>query len=435
MSCIRWREFILSGIAVAMLFGVLSGIGLAKIELQFMDWNYTPGPYKDWMDKLIAEFEKQNPGVTIKMSTANVLDYQTKLMVTCAAGSGPDIFRTHPLYTPTVITEQFALDLKPYLVREKEVYLEDYFPGMLDAVTLDNKIVGLPYFGSLTDIWAFNRDLFNDAGLVEPIDLYEDGKWTWNDFANAAQKLTKRGPDGKATQVGLAILNSGRGMLRSFGADYFDKANSKCTLDSPQAIAVFEFIANLYKLKVMPTPEDWSALFPKAAYGFGAGIFESGKVGLYGIGTWYISTFRNAEYFGEWDIVPPPSGPAGRFAGVTVPTINVNRTSKHVDLAWKFVKLLTNRANDAALSNMGFQQPQRRPNYEEWLKMPPPPKHLRYVVEALKFAIPREPRVVNWDKMVAKLGEYENYVKQMKMSPQEAAQKLTKELDLILNKK
>ncbi len=77
-----------------------------------------------------------------------------------------------------------ALDLTPYLARVG-VELGAYDPAVLDLWRREGRVYALPR-GYSPVVLAFNKDLFDRAGLGYPSD-----DWTWDDFLAAAEQLTQ----------------------------------------------------------------------------------------------------------------------------------------------------------------------------------------------------------------------------------------------------
>ena len=61
---------------------------------------------------------------------------------------------------------------------------------------MDGKLYGLPN-GTQTMVMYYNKKMFDDAGIAYP----KDG-WTWDEFSDAAKKLTKA--DGSVYGYGLS---------------------------------------------------------------------------------------------------------------------------------------------------------------------------------------------------------------------------------------
>ena len=51
----------------------------------------------------------------------------------------------------------------------------------------------------------YNKDLFAQALVPEPYDLWKRGEWTWDKFEEVSRLLTKRDEKGRTTQFGFLL--------------------------------------------------------------------------------------------------------------------------------------------------------------------------------------------------------------------------------------
>ena len=85
----RIRLSLTALLAAAALF---TSAALAQnIVLDMPSWQATEPGTSDWFKELIAEFEAQNPGVTINFSHEPFAGYNDKMVTRFAAGNPPDI--------------------------------------------------------------------------------------------------------------------------------------------------------------------------------------------------------------------------------------------------------------------------------------------------------------------------------------------------------
>jgi len=147
-----------------------------KADLVF--WGWDTG---NTMKALIADFEKANPGITVKFNnTGTASDTQTALSNAVAAGKGaPDVVM---LEDPTVT--QFAVtgdlvDLTAYGADKLE---DDFSAGPWSKLQYDGKPYALP-IDSGPEVFFYNDAVLKKAGV--------DGSQikTWDDYYEAAKKV------------------------------------------------------------------------------------------------------------------------------------------------------------------------------------------------------------------------------------------------------
>ncbi|WP_084756898.1 extracellular solute-binding protein [Clostridium sp. DMHC 10] len=157
------------------------------------------------------------------------------------------------------------------LKKIKKVELENYYAGPLDTAKYKEKLYGLPWI-SQPVVMYYNKALFKEAGIEEP-----NGSWKWEDFDNAAKKLTKdKNGDGKIDQWGTVIdgwppINT---WVWTYGGETIDK-NGRIKLGSPEALKGLNMLSKMINVdKISPDKEQ--------AQNMGdAQLFESGKIGMF----------------------------------------------------------------------------------------------------------------------------------------------------------
>jgi multiple sugar transport system substrate-binding protein len=160
--------------------------GGAKKTLVYYSWDNTGITY-DIKQNLIDDWEAENPGITVERNYVPYGEYHVKLNAMVAANATPDVFQQNqvnewgdqgiledlkPLY------QQAGLD--PYkLYPESLMYTGGgHIWGISTAV---NPGMGVVYY---------NKKLFREAGIPLPPEEATT-PWPWQQFADAAKKLTK----------------------------------------------------------------------------------------------------------------------------------------------------------------------------------------------------------------------------------------------------
>ncbi|AEC01411.1 extracellular solute-binding protein [Parasphaerochaeta coccoides] len=142
--------------------------------------------------ELIAQFEADNPNIKVVRSTQAAVKQIELVQTAFAANQGPDMFNLP-------IENQFAyitngrvapVDAQAAGYADiSEVYAK-YAPHVLDAVTVNGKLYGLPL--ELTN-WAIylNKKVFQSVGL----DPEKDYPKTWEDMMEISEKIVIRDGD------------------------------------------------------------------------------------------------------------------------------------------------------------------------------------------------------------------------------------------------
>jgi multiple sugar transport system substrate-binding protein len=248
-----------------------------------------------------------------------------------AGGTAPDVMMLYEVTTPVLAKSGKIQDLTPYYSKDQSFDIDDFYDNSLTLARQGDKLFGLGYSMS-PHVLYYNKDMFDKAGVD-----YPDGSWDWNDYLNAAKKLTVK-KDGKIVQYGgttgptVAPTWYVSALIKIWqnGGSIFK--DGKANFDSPQVIESLQFWADMMNREhVAPNPAESS--------GQGS-LFSTGKAAMTTDGVWDIETFKKIKDF-KWDIAPLPKGK--KQANVLHSSYYaMSSQTKHPDAAWKLIKFLTN---------------------------------------------------------------------------------------------
>jgi len=290
--------------------------------------------------QLAASFMAKNPGVKVKILVVPATNYDQKVQTMIAGGTPPDIFGSGDVQIPNIVSKNFAIDLKPYVERDK-YDLSDFYPQIVDGLTFQGKLVGL------TDNWDtqvmyYNASLFEKAGVSPPT-----ADWTWDDFLAAAQQLTSGSGTSK---VYGAVLDNWFApyydQIWAWGGEPYTDNGKRCGFADPKSLAGMQSIIDLYNSGVSPTPSQFADQGSTQ-------LFLSGRVAMMiGSGRWAAYELKDVKRF-DWKVAPLPKGPEGRANFFHLAMFAIARTSKNPEAAWAFLKYMVSAEGiRAGLANM-----------------------------------------------------------------------------------
>ena len=140
-------------------------------------------------NRYINEFEKANPGVTVKRVTNPSKKMPELILTAFAANQGPDIFKLQieDEYVYIVNRRLASVDCKAAEYSSKEEIYKAYIPKVLDPVTFEGVLYGLPL--ELTNWCVYINDrVFKSAGL----DPNKDYPKTWEEMVAVSEKIAIR---------------------------------------------------------------------------------------------------------------------------------------------------------------------------------------------------------------------------------------------------
>lgn len=174
------------------LINAFSGWGKSTEKITLEYWGLWEDPQV--MQPLIDDYKKLNPNITINYQKMDYDHYREKLVTRSAEGTGPDIFRFHNTWLPSIKEVASAMPSSVMSASEME---STFYP-----VTKDDLKVGEYYYGIPLEIdglmLLYNDDLFKKAGLNAP-------PRTWEEIISYSTRLSVKNNTGKIVTSGLAM--------------------------------------------------------------------------------------------------------------------------------------------------------------------------------------------------------------------------------------
>ncbi|WP_207753439.1 ABC transporter substrate-binding protein [Sporosalibacterium faouarense] len=252
--------------------------------------NVETGSRYGWITEKIKRFEKENPGVYIKLEPIDWSTGPIKLEVGLKTGRLPDIA---PIGNDFVFMEEEVLEpLNPYFSKEE---LSKFKYQALKAVSHDDKIWGIPTMMS-TYAMFINLELFRQNGVEPPT----DGNWTYEEFVEKMKKLTYDSDNDEVIDhYGITSFIQPNyynvwGIILSDGGELIDE-NGNYSFYGEKAISGVEKLVSLnqeYKV----TPENFGTIDENKAWEM---FYKDETVAVYPTGTWAVRVLENQYRKGE----------------------------------------------------------------------------------------------------------------------------------------
>lgn len=140
-----------------------------------------PGPF----DRLIAQFEGQNPGIHVRRETlpaASDEQHQFYAINLQAGSSDFDVFSIDVIWVAEFAQAGWLRDLSPLLPPQAR---QGFFPGSIEAVTWNNTLYAVPWYLE-AGLLYYRKDLLADHGLAPPK--------TWKALIRSAATITAKEP-------------------------------------------------------------------------------------------------------------------------------------------------------------------------------------------------------------------------------------------------
>ena len=285
------KRLIAAGLTATMVVGMLTACGGGSgdgggskkkgdtLTVAIWDTNQQDG-LKQIMDDFTAE-----TGIKTELQAMDWNAYWTLLEAGATGGEMPDVFWMHSNEAVKYMANDILLDLTDYVAKSEKLEMDKFPQELKDMYTWKDKVYAVPKDRDTIAMW-YNKKMFDDAGIA-----YPDGSWTWDEFYEIAQKLTK--DDG--SQYGFACNPSNEqdtwmNIVYTMGGTIVTDDN-KSGFDDPNTIKAMEFLDKCIK-NVMPDANTMSETGTDV-------LFQSGKVAMISQGSWMVAGFKENDYMVE----------------------------------------------------------------------------------------------------------------------------------------
>lgn len=256
-------------------------------------------------DKLIYSNFTKVTGCTVKLVPTTYDNYMTKLSGMLAANDAPDSVHVFVKNYPTSMTKNLIQPIDKYIKKDDPVL--DF--SKMNLMKYDNKYYGVASVRSgETFVVFFNKTMFDNAQNVQknPLELYKAGGWTWDAFADLAQKMVQKDGSGQTTRYG-AVINRMNLFMASTGIDFItvDGSDIKNRIKDPRVRESWAFAKRIFFESGIGMKVDSPAK-----------TFAEGKAAMFIEGSWAIdrgsSTAALKALKDKWDWVPFPRYTGGK---------------------------------------------------------------------------------------------------------------------------
>lgn len=315
-----------------------------EVTITFGFWGDTAEA--EMKQELANKYMEEHPNVTIEFEYTDGAGYLTKMQTWFSSNTLPDVFGlANDHFYAYKGSDQFE-DLAPYI--EKDGLAQGWDMDSLKATfgEENGRIIATPFL-SKTFAMAYNKDLFDQAGVAYPTD-----EWTEADMLEAARKITALSTgDNKVYGLrwGVRPTEFYRNLYGNMMYD-LDTYEMKAEGNAEFKAAVSLFADTISE-----------GLAPDETSGaISTGGFETGMFGMQLSATWDIATFQSmiGDSF-AWDVVMLPYNE--EFDTRMLTTLRSNGWSMSAQAAnkeacWDFIKYLS-VSEDAAKAAQGFGIP------------------------------------------------------------------------------
>ena len=332
-----FKKAVALGSAIALVGGLAacgSSSGDGTAELKFQTWNLKNEKFTDYFEGLIDQFEKENPGITIKWVDQPADNYEDKLSTDAAAGELPDVVDMGPEPAYTLASAGILLNLAD-AVPEAE---DDFLPAAWDAATLKGTDLEEGTYGFP---WYLNSGpTFDNKAVLEECGITVDP----NDPPTKQDDIFAMADTFGSNCGGKYALTSGIPSIQDFGmygVELMNKDHTEFTFNNAKGVEFVQHYLDMYHAGAFTDDMlNSSTSGESKSFNGGTQAFMNGNA--YSVDDIRKNAPKVFENLAITDFI------ANTKPNMFMEMLTVNATSKHQEEAIKFARFVTNSDNQLA---------------------------------------------------------------------------------------
>jgi multiple sugar transport system substrate-binding protein len=373
--------------------------------------------------KLVPEFERRNPGISVKVQMIPWNAAHEKLLTAFAGRALPDMCQLGNTWIPEFRQLDALEDLDPWIAQSAVVRSSAYFPGVWESNVIDSAAYGVPWYVD-TRLLFYRTDLLAAVG-------FQRAPRTWDEVREVGRRIRAAAPGGDRYAILLPVNNEwqpivlfamegGSALLRDgdtrgdFGGPAFRRSLTEFRefFASGWAPRGTRQIINVYQQ------------------------FAEGYFAMYITGPWNVAEFTRrlpAELQGSWATAPLPG--RGDTVGVSLAggsSLVMFRSSLRKPEVWKFVEYLSEPAVQLEFYRLTNDLPARTDAWADSM-LAGNPRMRAFLTQLANVRV--LPKVPEWEQIADRVRNTSEVVALDQMPLDDAVLALDREVDQILEKR
>lgn len=382
------------------------------------------GAEAEYVTKLVPEFEKQNPGIKIKVQQIPWTAAQEKLVTAFASDNTPDACQLGNTWIPQFAALNAIIPLDEYIRTSDQINDDKYFKGIWETNVLDKKVFGIPWYVD-TRVMFYRKDVFEKAG-------YKNPPKTWAELYDLSKKIKALYPGKEKYAIYLPTNEWAPFVMFGMEAGSFllKDENTQGDFSGKQFNEAFKFLTDFHKQYLAPIGISQVTNVYQA--------FAEEYFSIYISGPWNIPEFKKwmkGNLADKW-MTAPMSGYANEYPGVSLAggsSLVIFKDSKYKKEVWKFFEYLSQPKTQLEFYKLLNNLPANKEAWQDSLLKNDPYMQAFY----LQFMNVRAtPKIPEWEQIAfSKVQQYAELAARGVMSVDDALKNLDKDVDRILEKR
>lgn len=305
-----------------------------EITLEFWTMQLKP-TFTDYIEGVIADFEKENPNIKIDWLDVPAADLDKKILSAVSTDSAPDVVNLNPTFASQLAQLDALVNMEEAVADEDK---DKYVKGAWEANRIKDITFAIPWYLS-TEVTLNNKQIFEEAGLdiKNPPSTFEE--------AREASEIIKEktGKYGYFPSLDLSLVLQ---HMVVNGAELTNEDGTKAAFNSKEGLEMFEYFTELYKEELIPkealTGDQRETI----------DMYQAGQVAFFA-GSQFISQIKENAPDIYKNTVPSEAitGNSGKKT-MSVQNVVVPKQTKHEKAAVQFALFLTNAENQLEFSKL-----------------------------------------------------------------------------------
>ena len=294
------------------------------------------GPLAKIMEGLVAGFEKENPGITVKpIYSGNYSETMAKTMTAIKGGNAPDLAVLLSVNIYTLIDNDAIVAVQDMAKTDADkAWLKSFWPAFMLNSQTQGKTWSVPFQRS-TGVLYYNKEMYKEVGLDPNV-----APKTWDEMVAFGKKVVKRDVNGNITRWGVEIPSTTAafwlfgGMAIQNGVNLMNQAGTETYFNDPKVVEALDWWVSMStKQEIMPKGLiEWGTLRQD---------FLEQKTAMIWHSTGNLASVKKAAKFDFGVALLPGKVRQGSPTGGGNFYIFKATTGEKRDAAYKFVKWMT----------------------------------------------------------------------------------------------
>lgn len=294
-----------------------------KSDNEIIFWTLQMSDFSPYMNKVIKEFEAQNPEIKIKWVDVPFSEGEKRTLASVLSDNPPDLINLNPDFS-ALLAQRGAL----YEINQE--YTQQFNKEIINSLKYNGKLYSLPWYAT-SAVTIYNKELLKKSGVSMPL--------TYEDIALIAPEIKEK----TGAYVLLPNITENDTMLRILNKYGVTASN----INSEKSVYVFDYFKTLYDKALIPK-ESVTQTHREALEKYMAEqivFFQAGANFLNMIKENAPSTYKNT------DVAPQFTGELGQY-DFSLMNFVIPVRAKHKEEALKFALFLTNYENQLELAKL-----------------------------------------------------------------------------------